>query len=92
MNGPLLLILVIGATGLLFVIAPVVTDIYVRYRNRKVLNCPEGHASAEVTLNTHRAALAAAFGKRILRVKSCSLWPQKSGCAEKCTSENWPVP
>jgi len=92
MNGPLLLILVIVATGLVFVVAPVVIDIYARYRNGKALNCPETHGTAEVTLNTHGAALAAAFGKPVLRVKSCSLWPQKSGCAEKCVNENWPIP
>jgi hypothetical protein len=92
MNGPLLLVVVIVATGLLFVVAPVVADAYARYRNGKALKCPETHGAAEVTLNTHRAALAAAFGKPILRVKSCSLWPQKSGCAEKCVKENWPVP
>jgi hypothetical protein len=92
MNGPLLLIIVIVATGLLFVVAPVVADIYARYRNGKALNCPETHGNAEVTLNTHRAALAGAFGKSVLRVKRCSLWPGKKGCAEKCVKENWPVP
>jgi hypothetical protein len=92
MNGPLLLVVVIVATGLLFVVAPVVSDIYARYRNGKSLNCPEARATAEVTLNTHRAALAGAFGRPIVRVKSCSLWPGKKGCAEKCVSENWPVP
>lgn len=92
MNSLLLLILVIGATGLLFVIAPVVIDIYVRYRGGKVLNCPEILGAAEVTLKTHRAALAAAFGHPVLRVKSCSLWPKKMGCAEKCVKENWPSP
>ena len=89
MNGPLLLILLIVATGLLFVVAPVVIDIYVRYRDGKVLNCPESRGDAEVALNTRRAALAAAFGKRVLRVKSCSLWPGRKGCAEKCVNENW---
>ena len=92
MNGPLLLIIVIVATGLLFVVAPVVADIYARYRNGKVLNCPETPGTAEVMLNTHGAALAAAFGKPLLRVKSCSLWPEKRGCAEKCINENWPIP
>jgi hypothetical protein len=87
MNGPLLIILVICATGLLFVVAPVVIDIYVRYRGGKVLNCPESHGTAEVTFKTHRAALAAAFGKPALRVKSCSLWPQRKGCAENCINE-----
>jgi hypothetical protein len=92
MNGPLLLILVIIATGLLFVVAPVVADAYARYRSGKTLKCPETHGNAEVTLNTRRAALAGAFGKSVLRVKSCSLWPGKKGCAEKCVKENWPVP
>jgi hypothetical protein len=92
MNGPLLLIAVIVATGLLFVVAPVVADIYARYRNGKALKCPEAQSTAEVTLNTHQAALAAAFGKPILRVKGCSLWPEKIGCAEKCVQENWPAP
>ena len=58
MNSLLLLVLGIVATGLLFVIAPVVIDIYVRYRGGKVLNCPEILGAAEVTLKTHRAALA----------------------------------
>jgi hypothetical protein len=92
MNSLLLLILVIGATGLLFVVAPVVIDIYVRYRGGKVLNCPETLGAAEVTLKTHRAALGAAFGHRVLRVKSCSWWPKKMGCAEQCVKENWPAP
>jgi len=92
MNSLLLLVLGIVATGLLFVIAPVVIDIYVRYRGGKVLNCPEILGAAEVTLKTHRAALAAAFGNPVLRVKNCSLWPKKMGCAEKCVKENWPAP
>jgi hypothetical protein len=28
----------------------------------------------------------------VLHVKSCSLWPSKRGCAERCISENWPIP
>jgi hypothetical protein len=87
MNSLLLLILVIGATGLLLVVAPVVIDIYVRYRGGKFLNCPETLGAAEVTLKTHRAALAAAFGHPVLRVKSCSLWPKKDGLRGKVRQE-----
>jgi hypothetical protein len=93
MNGPLLLVVVILATGLLFVVAPVVADAYARYRSGKALKCPETQSTtAEVLLDTRRAALAAAFGKSNIRVKNCSLWPKKKGCAEKCVNENWPVP
>jgi len=90
MNNALMLIVVIVLFGLLFVVAPVVFDAYTRYRQRKVIACPETHGPAEVALQSRLAALGAAFGKPWLRVRNCSLWPQKMGCDEKCVKENWP--
>ena len=92
MTSPLLLIAGILALGVVFVVAPVVLETLQRYRRRKVVTCPADDSLAEVTLNTRRAALGAAFGHPLLRVKSCSLWPKKMRCAEKCTEENWPTP
>jgi len=91
MNTPLVLIAAIVAFGLLSVVAPVAIDAYRRYRFRKVITCPETHGLAETTLKGHLAALGAAFGKPALRVKSCSLWPKRQGCDEKCVKENWPA-
>ena len=92
MNNPITLIAGIVAFGLLFVVVPVVVDFYQRYRRRKLITCPETHGFAEVTLKTRLGALGAAFGKPILRVKSCSLWPKRIGCDEQCVKENWPTP
>ena len=92
MINALMLIAVIVLFGLRFVVVPVVFDAYQRYRQRKVITCPETQGLAEVALRTRLAAFGAAFGKPLLRVGNCSLWPKKQGCDEKCVKENWPSP
>lgn len=90
-TNPMLLITGIVAFGLVFVVAPVVIDAYRQYRHRKVVTCPQTHGFAEVILDSGRAALGAAVGRPVIRVKSCSLWPKREGCDEKCVTENWPA-
>ena len=89
-TNPLLLITGIVAIGLVFVFAPVFIDAYRQFRYRKVITCPESHGLAEVNLNAGLGALGAAVGRPVIRVKNCSLWPERKGCDEHCVSENWP--
>lgn len=90
-TNPFILIAGIVAFGLLFVVAPVAIDAYRQFRHRKVITCPETHGLAEVNLKTGLATFGAAFGRPAMRVRSCSLWPKKKGCDEKCVRENWPT-
>ena len=90
-TNPLLLIAGILAIGLVFVVAPVFIDAYRQYRNQKVVTCPQTHGFAEVNLKAGLGALGAAVGRPVIRVKSCSLWPKREGCDEKCVRENWPA-
>ncbi|HXV83960.1 MAG TPA: hypothetical protein VEG60_29250 [Candidatus Binatia bacterium] len=79
--------LLIGATvflGSIYVVAPVVADTYRRYGMRRTVICPETGQIAEVELRAVQASLFSALGKHWVRVKWCSLWPRKKGCAEKC--------
>jgi hypothetical protein len=88
------LVILITATvviGLFYVVLPFTHDVYRRFRYRKVVSCPETYRLAEVRLHAAWAALTAIFRKPVLRVKSCSLWPKKKGCAESCVHENWPT-
>ncbi len=90
-NTPLLLIAAVMMLGLLFVLLPVALHTYQRFRHRKVITCPDAHRLAEVTLKAGRAGFMATLGKKsLLRVKGCSLWPKKKGCAEQYVKENWP--
>lgn len=88
MQAPLMLIAAVVALGVIFVLLPLVAHTYQRFRNRKVITCPEEHGLAEIELDARRASLMAAFRKPLLRVKNCTLWPKKKGCAEECVKEN----
>lgn len=89
-TNPLLLIAGIVAFGLVAVVVPIVIDVYRQFRDRKVITCPQTHDRAGVSLNTGLAALGAAVGRPVIRVKRCTLWPLRKGCDEQCVAENWP--
>jgi hypothetical protein len=75
---------VVIALGVLYVLLPQVLHTFQRYRNRKALTCPEAGGPAEIDVDASRAAFSSAFGKPLLRIKNCTLWPRRKGCAEDC--------
>ncbi len=91
METPLLMVAGIVTMGIFLVVLPVVLSAYSKFRNTKLVSCPETHDFTEVTLDSGRAALMSAFGKTALHVKSCALWPKRKGCGETCVGQNWPT-
>ena len=92
MDRLLLLIAGVVTLGFFFVIAPAVVNTYRRYRKRKTIICPDTGQIVEVELKAVHAGLMSALGKHWVRVKRCSLWPRKKGCAQECVQDNWPSP
>jgi hypothetical protein len=90
MNLVFLLITGIVALGFYYIVLPYTLARYRRFRYRKILTCPETQSLVEVALDSRRAFFTGIFGKSVVRVKSCTLWPRKKGCAEGCVKENWP--
>jgi hypothetical protein len=84
MSGPWLAIAAIITVAVCYVLLPLGADTYRRFRGRKSLRCPETGSEAEVDLDAGRAALSSAFGRVLLRVRNCSLWPQRKACAQEC--------
>jgi hypothetical protein len=84
MNTPLIIMLSIIALGGLYVLFPVMMDTFQRYREMKVVKCPETAGSAGVWIDARYAAVTSAFGKPRLRVGHCSLWPERKGCNQDC--------
>jgi hypothetical protein len=80
------------ALGLYFMIAPLVLSTYRRFRGRRTIICPETGQIVEVELKAGRAGLMSIFGTQLARVKRCSLWPRKKGCAEECVQQYWQPP
>ena len=84
MNHPWIVVVAILAVALLYVLTPLVADTFRRFRSPRLLSCPETGGRANVGVDASRAALTSAFGRPLLRVKSCSLWPEKEQCKQDC--------
>jgi hypothetical protein len=84
MTTPLITIAAILALGTLFVLIPVASDSYRRFRRRRVVTCPETKSFAEIQIDAGHAAVSSAFGEPRLKVDDCTRWPERKGCAEDC--------
>ncbi|MBI3015125.1 MAG: hypothetical protein HYY65_08730 [Candidatus Tectomicrobia bacterium] len=84
MKAPLLVAAAIVALGVLYVLVPVVIEVFLRFRARRMLRCPQTGTDAEVQLDARKAALTSAFGPEKTQVQDCSLWPEKEGCQQDC--------
>jgi len=60
---------------------------YRLYREAQIVNCPQNGAPAAVKLHVVRAAATGLAGRPDLRLKSCSRWPERSGCDRACLSQ-----
>jgi hypothetical protein len=89
MNRVFLLIAGVATLGLYFIVGPTVVSTFRRYRGRRTIICPETDQIAEMEIKAGHAGVMAALGKHVLRVKWCSLWPRRKGCAEECLQDDW---
>ncbi len=84
MSAPWIVITSIIAVAVLYVLLPLVAETFRRFRGTRSVRCPIAGEEANIDLDARRAALTSAFGRVLLRVKECSLWPQRKGCAQDC--------
>lgn len=84
MSHPWIVVVAVLAVGLLYVLVPLVADTFRRFRNPRMLSCPETSGKAEVGIDAPHAALTSALGTPSLRVKTCSLWPERERCKQDC--------
>ena len=79
-----LMLLVIVGGGLLFVVLPIVANVYVRFRRPRLVRCPERGSAARVQLDAWHAAATAIPGPPGEHVVSCSLWSGSADCSQGC--------
>ena len=84
MNDPWIALVGTAAIALVYVLLPVMGEVFARFRAVRQLPCPETAADAEVAVDARHAALTAAVGRPVLRVRRCSFWPGRLGCAQDC--------
>jgi hypothetical protein len=83
-TDPWTLLIGLALVALVFVLVPVAGGAYLRLRGLRLLRCPETRMPAAVGLDAAYAAWTAAFRRPLLRVRSCTLWPRRAGCAQRC--------
>ena len=84
MEYPVLVILGVLAIGALFVVFPVVATTLSEHRAPRGVTCPATGGPATISIDPGRAARGAIFGKVLLSVTKCSLWPEREGCEREC--------
>ena len=84
MNDPWIVLASIVGVSIVYVLLPVVVGAFLRFRGRRQLSCPETGRTAAVGVDAGWAAITSAFRHPLLRVESCSLWPERQGCGQNC--------
>jgi hypothetical protein len=77
-------VIVIVAVLLTSVAAWRLGRVWLKYRGKRVISCPENHIPAGVSLDVRHAVASAFRGDPELRLAACSRWPERGGCGQDC--------
>jgi hypothetical protein len=78
------------ATGMvvaLYVLLRAAVGAYLKFRGTRVVTCPETKTTVALELDAGRAALTAGLHEPELRVTSCSHWPERQDCGQRCLEQ-----
>jgi hypothetical protein len=80
---PSVVLIGLAVVAVVFVLLPVGAAMASRFRDARSVRCPESRTDAVVTVG--RAGLAEVLGTPAARrITTCSLWPERGGCAQAC--------
>ena len=71
------------ATGLFFAIRYFVRK-YIRYRDSRMITCPDNGEAVIVEVDAIHAALTSALGQPDIRLQNCGRWPLLQNCGQEC--------
>jgi hypothetical protein len=77
---------IVVATVLLFGIRYLVRA-YFRYKDSKIIICPETGEAAIVEVDAVRAALTSCVGQPDIRLQNCWRWPLNQNCGQECLTQ-----
>jgi hypothetical protein len=84
MSLEIYLILMIITLASIYYVAPILVCVFRRYRGKQIVTCPETRKACEVEVDARHAAFTALLSYPELRMKACSRWPERHGCAQEC--------
>jgi len=71
------------ATSLFFAIRYFVRG-YIRYRDSRIITCPDNGEATIVEVDAIHAALTSALGQPDIRLQNCGRWPLLQNCGQEC--------
>jgi len=82
-------------TGIGFIVAAVVLvamiavfiALYVKYRGKRIVTCPETHQPVGAEINAGLAARTWLVNDPRFVITSCSRWPERAGCDQACVPQ-----
>ena len=72
------------ATLVLVAMAIIFIGLYVRYRGKRIVTCPETNLPVSTEVNAALAAATSMATQPRFVVTACSRWPEHAGCAQAC--------
>lgn len=61
--------------------------VYLTFRGKRLVSCPETHRPAAVRVAAGKAAWEASVGSQQLRLSECSRWPEQKDCPQECMAQ-----
>src|SRR5688572_28662023 len=80
-------LVVVVVVGALIAFGALLGRSLLRLRGKRLVQCPETRAPASVELDLRYAAVGAAVNRPVLKLRSCSHWPERCRCGEPCLDE-----
>lgn len=71
----------------LFVLGRYLVRAYSRYRDSKIITCPESGDAAIVEVDAVHAALTSLVGEPDIRLQNCWRWPLHQDCGQECLTQ-----
>ena len=87
MNTALLYFVVMLALAGLFFLTQRALKVYLRYRGKGIVVCPETRMPVAIEVDARHAAWSVAGGTFDLRLKDCSRWPERASCGQQCARQ-----
>jgi hypothetical protein len=84
MSDELYLIVLLAVLVIVVFVVPLIAGAFLRFRGTRVITCPETLTHEAVQVDAKHAALTAIDGEPDLRLKSCTRWPERQDCDQRC--------
>jgi hypothetical protein len=71
----------------IFVLGRYLILAYARYRDSRIITCPETREAALVEVDAMHAALTSLVGQPDIRLQNCWRWPLNENCGQECLTQ-----